>query len=167
MSTPKNSSGDNSGTDSAKPPSELVTVGLSLLGALIAARCLAVVSRLATVLAAPAMGFYLFTTCPTNESFDGKRELKRILRGDQLPKDHPNKPKGFLEKAIAKVSASIEAEAAVFAGCKVEILDVGGVFKIASVQHPITKTVFFWLGAVNKWRYITANDFPAQHSKAD
>jgi hypothetical protein len=44
-------------------------------------RCLAAVSRLATVLAAPAMGLYLFTTCPTNESFDEKRELKRVLRG--------------------------------------------------------------------------------------
>jgi hypothetical protein len=30
--------------------------------------------------------------------------------------------KGFLEKALAKVSASIEAEAAAFAGCKVDIL---------------------------------------------
>lgn len=44
-------------------------------------RCLAVVSRLATALAAPAMGFYLFSTCPNNDSFDAKRELKRVLRG--------------------------------------------------------------------------------------
>jgi hypothetical protein len=36
---------------------------------------------MATVLAAPAMAFYLFTTCPSTESFDGKRELKRVLRG--------------------------------------------------------------------------------------
>lgn len=75
--------------------------------------------------------------------------------------------KGFLEKAIAKVSASLEAEAAAFAGCKIEIMDIGGVFKIASIQHPITKTAFFWLGAVNKWRYISSKDFPPEHSKTE
>jgi hypothetical protein len=72
-----------------------------------------------------------------------------------------------LEKAMAKVRASIEAEAAAFAGCNVEIMDIGGVFKIASIQHPITKTAFFWLGAMHKWRFITTKDFPAQHTKAD
>jgi hypothetical protein len=75
--------------------------------------------------------------------------------------------KGFLEKAMAKVSASIEAEAAALAGCKIEIMDIGGVLKIASIQHPITRTVFYWLGAVNKWRYITAKDFRAEHSKTE
>jgi hypothetical protein len=75
--------------------------------------------------------------------------------------------KGFLEKAIAKVSASIEAEAAALAGYKVEIMDIGGVFKIASIRHPITKTAFFWLGAVHKWRYIMAKDFPTEHSKTE
>lgn len=44
-------------------------------------RILSAISRLATVFAAPACGLYLFTTCPTNDSFDGKVELKRVLRG--------------------------------------------------------------------------------------
>eukprot|EP00579_Thalassiosira_antarctica_P000986 CAMPEP_0201869406 /NCGR_PEP_ID=MMETSP0902-20130614/2930_1 /ASSEMBLY_ACC=CAM_ASM_000551 /TAXON_ID=420261 /ORGANISM="Thalassiosira antarctica, Strain CCMP982" /LENGTH=143 /DNA_ID=CAMNT_0048394905 /DNA_START=30 /DNA_END=458 /DNA_ORIENTATION=- len=126
------------------PPSELTTIGLSLLGTFVAARCLAVVSRLATALAAPVMGFYLFSTCPTSDSFDGKRELKRVLRGDKLPEDHPDKPKGFFEKTLAKVSAAIEGEAAALAGCKVEIMDLWGIIKIASIQHPITKTAYFW-----------------------
>ncbi|KAL3761956.1 hypothetical protein ACHAWU_010133 [Discostella pseudostelligera] len=166
MSTPKR---NNETTPSAEPqpPSELTTIGLSLLGIFIAARCLAVVSRLATALAAPAMGFYLFTTCPTNESFDAKRELKRVLRGDKLPDDHPAKPKGFLEKAMAKVSASIEAEAFALAGIKVEIMDLGGIVKIATICHPVTKTSYFWLGAVHKWRYVLARDLPAQHSKLE
>ena len=77
---------------------------------------------MATLFAAPACGLYLFITCPTNDSFDGKKELKRVLRGEKLPEDHPQKPKGFLEKAMAKVSASLEAEAAAFAGCKIEIM---------------------------------------------
>ncbi|KAL9188015.1 hypothetical protein ACHAXT_006393 [Thalassiosira profunda] len=148
-------------TAAEQPPrSELATIGVTLLGTFVAARCLAVVSRLATVLAAPAAGLYLFSTCPTNDSFDGKRELKRVLRGDKLPEDHPDKPKGFIEKAMAKAAASLEAEAAVFAGCKVEILDLYGFIKVASIQHPITKTAYFWLGAVNKWRYVMAKDIP-------
>jgi hypothetical protein len=88
----------------------------------VAARCLAVVSRLATALAAPVAGFYLMTTCPTNESFDAKKELKRVLRGYYKPDSDPSKPKNFLEKALAKVNATVEAEAAAFAGCNVEII---------------------------------------------
>ena len=41
---------------------------------------------------------------------------------DKLPDDHPDKPKGFFEQAVAKAQASLEAEAAAFAGCKVEIM---------------------------------------------
>ena len=62
------------------------------------------------------------STCPTNESFDAKRELKRVLRGDYKADTDPSKPKNFLEKALAKVTASVEAEAAAFAGCNVEII---------------------------------------------
>jgi hypothetical protein len=65
----------------APVPSEISTIALTILGTFVAGRCLAVVSRLATVLAAPVAGFYLMTTCPTNESFDAKKELKRVLRG--------------------------------------------------------------------------------------
>lgn len=97
--TSKSKSNETTPEADQQPPSELATIGLSLLGTFVAARCLAVVSRLATVLAAPAMGFYLFTTCPTNASFDGKKELKRVLRGDKLPNDHPAKPQvGILSR---------------------------------------------------------------------
>ena len=43
----------------------------------------------------PLVYFYGLQTCPTVESFDAKKELKRVLRGHHLPEDHPNKPKGF------------------------------------------------------------------------
>ena len=45
-----------------------------------------------------------------------------ISNRDKLPDDHPDKPKGFFEQAVAKAQASLEAEAAAFAGCKVEIM---------------------------------------------
>ncbi|KAL7538235.1 hypothetical protein ACHAXR_008383 [Thalassiosira sp. AJA248-18] len=92
MASSKNNNETDPSADTP-PPSELATIGCSILGTFIAARCLAVISRLATVLAAPAVGFYLFITCPTTESFDGKRELKRVLRGEKLSDDHPDKPK--------------------------------------------------------------------------
>ena len=53
-----------------------------------AARVLAAISRMASVLAAPAAAFYLFSTCPAAGSFDGKRELKRVLRGDKVGRHH-------------------------------------------------------------------------------
>ena len=68
---------------------------------------------------------------------------------------------------MAKVSASIEAEAAALAGCKVEMMEVGGVFKIASIQHPVTRTVYFWLGAMHKWRYIMAKEYPVERTKME
>ena len=64
--------------------SELAQIGTAVVGTLIAARVLAAISRMASVLAAPAAAFYLFSTCPAAGSFDGKRELKRVLRGDKV-----------------------------------------------------------------------------------
>ena len=62
------------------------------------------------------------STCPTNETFEAKKELKRVLRGYYKSDADPSKPKNFLEKALAKVNATVEAEAAALAGCNVEII---------------------------------------------
>ena len=45
-----------------------------------------------------------------------------ISNRDELPDDHPDKPKGYFQQAVAKAQASLEAEAAALAGCKVEIM---------------------------------------------
>jgi hypothetical protein len=76
-----NSSPSDNGDGSPTEPSEISSIALTILGTFVAGRCLVVFSRLATVLAAPVAGFYLLSTCPTNESFDSKKELKRVLRG--------------------------------------------------------------------------------------
>ncbi|KAL7500325.1 hypothetical protein ACHAWT_010491 [Skeletonema menzelii] len=163
--------GSNSPPDdpnnSSPAPSEISTIALSLVGTFVAARCLAVVSRLATALAAPICGFYLMSTCPTNETFDSKKELKRVLRGFYKSDADPSKPKNFFEKALAKVNATVEAEAAALAGCNVEIIDLLGLVKIASINNSITQTSYYFLGAVNKWRYIMAKDFPGKETKKD
>jgi hypothetical protein len=73
--------------------SEIISIGGTLAISIIASRVLASFSRLATALAAPLAGLYLMSSCPSDDSFEGKRELKRVLRGEKLPEDHPDKPK--------------------------------------------------------------------------
>eukprot|EP00804_Cyclotella_cryptica_P010546 CCRYP_016321-RA/>CCRYP_016321-RA protein AED:0.44 eAED:0.44 QI:185/1/1/1/1/1/3/421/180 len=159
----------SSSSNGPAPPnsSEIVSIGITLIGSMIATRILATVSRLATAVAAPLAGLYLMTTCPSNDSFDAKRELKRVLRGENLPEDHPDKPKNFLQKTIAKVNATIQAETDAFVGCKVEIVDLMGLLKIASILSPTSNKYYYWLGAVNKWRYLMTRDVPVQESKRD
>ena len=45
------------------------------------------------VLAFPIVYLYLVQNCPKIESFNAKKELKRVLRGAHLAEDDPNKPK--------------------------------------------------------------------------
>jgi hypothetical protein len=45
------------------------------------------------VLAFPIVYLYLVQNCPKMESFNAKKELKRVLRGAHLSEDDPNKPK--------------------------------------------------------------------------
>ena len=68
---------------------------------------------------------------------------------------------------MAKVNATVEAEAAALAGCNVEIIDLLGLVKFASINNSFTQTSYFFLGAVNKWRYIMSKDFPGKETKAD
>ena len=46
-----------------------------------------------------------------------------------------------------------------------KLKDIYGIVKIASIKHPITNTVYIWLGAVNKWRYIMAKDTAAEGAR--
>ena len=89
----KKSESSTSDDDTTAINSEIISIGGTLAISIIASRILSSVSRVATALAAPLAGLYLMSTCPTDESFEGKRELKRVLRGEKLPEDHPDKPK--------------------------------------------------------------------------
>jgi hypothetical protein len=85
------SSSSNDNTEAIN--SEIISIGGTMIISIIASRILSSFSRIATALAAPLAGLYLMSTCPTDDSFEGKRELKRVLRGEKLPDDHPDKPK--------------------------------------------------------------------------
>ena len=146
---------------SAEDSKRLVQYGLLFLAGLIVLKVLSdsTIGSL-LVLALPLLYVYGLQTCPASTSFDAKKELKRVLRGQHLPEDHPNKPKGFLEEMAARVAASVTAELATFPGYEMEMTSLGGAGWLADVRVPAAKLQCFWIGAFNKWTYICSFDTP-------
>eukprot|EP00540_Astrosyne_radiata_P008618 CAMPEP_0116838014 /NCGR_PEP_ID=MMETSP0418-20121206/8976_1 /TAXON_ID=1158023 /ORGANISM="Astrosyne radiata, Strain 13vi08-1A" /LENGTH=233 /DNA_ID=CAMNT_0004467967 /DNA_START=137 /DNA_END=838 /DNA_ORIENTATION=+ len=73
------------------------------------------------ILLLPIVYLYAVQSCPSQESFEPKRELKRILRGHHLPEDHPDKPKGWWNETVARVTASVSTELATGFGYEVSM----------------------------------------------
>lgn len=102
----------------------------------------------------PCIFLYGIQTCPSEQSFDAKKELKRVLRGHHLPEDHPNKPKNFFDKTIAKISATVTTELATGLGYEVSMMSLAGAAWFTSVKVPAAQLEGYWLGAFGKWTYI-------------
>ena len=107
-----------------------------------------------SILLVPIGFFYLLSTCPIAESFDAKRELKRILRGHHLPEDHPDKPRGILSETIARIQASVTAEIATLPGYEVTMVPIAGAALIVCVRVPSVEKDFYWIGAAKRWTYF-------------
>lgn len=104
----------------------------------------------------PVLILYAMQTIPSNPSFDAKRELKRVLRGENLPADHPEKPKTWLEQTLSRVGATVAAEVAMgLGGYEVSLTNVLGVAKVAYVRLPMAKMNCYWLGIWGRWYYVT------------
>jgi len=73
------------------------------------------------IVALPLVYLYCVQTCPSNESFDAKKEIKRVLRGHHLPENHPDKPKGFLTNALNRLQATVATEVATGLGYEVSL----------------------------------------------
>lgn len=147
---------------------QLVQYGLVFLGTLIVLKILANANLAGLyLLALPLLYFYAVQNCPSMESFDAKKELKRVLRGYHLPEDHPNKPKGFLEELAARVTAAVTTEIATFPGYELEMTSLGGAAWIADVRVPTAKVQCYWIGAFHKWHYITSYEIPERRSSAN
>jgi hypothetical protein len=106
----------------------------------------------------PLCYVYLLQTCPSVESFEGKKELKRVLRGKHLPDTHPDKPKGYFEKMAAKVSASLATELATLPGYKQEMTSFGGAALLATMRVPSAKLECYWGGALGGWYYLYSRE---------
>ena len=138
---------------------KIVQYGLMVVGGLTVLKILANANLAGLyLLLLPLLYFYAVQNCPSVESFDAKKELKRIFRGQHLPDNHPNKPKGFLEELAARVTASVTAELATFPGYELEMTNLGGAAWLVDVRIPTAKIQCYWIGAFNKWYYITSFD---------
>jgi hypothetical protein len=97
---------------------------LYALYTVIAAIILRVVSQAVSILSiliVPAVYVYALQTCPSEVSFDAKKELRAILQGSHLPENHPDKPKGFFDKTFARLGAAVTAELATSMGYEVSM----------------------------------------------
>ncbi|CAJ1934372.1 unnamed protein product [Cylindrotheca closterium] len=133
---------------------------LAICGAIVIRSLIAVLSSFA-ILVIPLLYFYLVSCCPKPASFDGRSELKRVLRGKHLPENHPEKPKSSLEKLAAKVTASVTAEIATLPGYTTEMTPF---FKpspaaiLTCMNVPTLNMQYYWVGANGKWYYVFAKE---------
>lgn len=110
------------------------------------------------VLALPILYLYLVQNCPSDASFDAKKELKRVMRGHHLPDDHPDKPKGFFSETLARVAATVTAEVATGLGYEITMISMAGAVKVACVRVPAAKMDYYWAGLANRWYYVYSNE---------
>jgi hypothetical protein len=132
---------------------ELVKYAAYAIGSAIALRVFMSAFFYLYILAFPAVFLYAVQTIPSLESFDAKKELKRVMRGDYLPDDDVNKPKGWLNKTLARAKASVATELATGLGYEISIMPIIGVAQLATVKVPSVNRSFYWVGAFGKWNY--------------
>jgi hypothetical protein len=96
---------------------KLVQIGFALVVAFVILRIITKTLFLFYILGIPALALYAMHSCPRPETFEPKKEIKRVLRGDSLPKNHPDKPaEDWLSQTFAKVKASVTTELATSLG---------------------------------------------------
>ena len=113
----------------------------------------AALSRLA-LLIVPVGYLYLVHTCPSADTFDAKKELKRILRGHHLPANHPDKPHGFLSEALARLQATVTTELATLPGYDVTTINLAGACVVACTRVPSLRRDYYWVGVGQRWWYV-------------
>jgi hypothetical protein len=115
-------------------------------------------STMLIVLVLPLLYGYLYSTCPPADSFDGKQQLKRVLRGYHLPDAHPQKPKGLLEEWTARLTATVTTELATLPGYTVEMMPLAGAGIWTSMSVPTANLQCYWIGANHQWYYVGSRE---------
>mmetsp|Transcript_31577 Transcript_31577/g.38619 ORF Transcript_31577/g.38619 Transcript_31577/m.38619 type:complete len:292 (-) Transcript_31577:364-1239(-) len=133
---------------------ELLKYGMYVVAAAVFFRMFAAVACVAFFVILLPVGAYASFTVPSVESFDAKKELKRVLRGKHLPENHPDKPQGWFQKTAAKITASVVTETAALAGYTVEMLDFFGVARCATVRLNANNLECYWIGAFETWWFV-------------
>jgi hypothetical protein len=154
-----NSTSNQTPTISEEQNMELVKYAAMFVGGSIVFRAFASLFVVYAV-ALPLLYLYAMSTCPSQVSFDAKKELKRVLRGHHLPESHPDKPRGFFEGLAARVAASVTTELATLPGYEVSMLPLAGAAIVTTVTVPTASMEYYWVGALDKWYYITSRELP-------
>ena len=145
---------------------ELLTYAGYLIAGLVILKILFQTMFVLYILAFPIAYLYLVQTRPSDQSFDAKQQLKRVLRGQHLPEDHPDKPKGFLGETLARINASVATELATGLGYEVSLTTLASAATVAKVRVPTVNTDFYWLGAASRWTYVYSSEIKSEN-KAD
>lgn len=122
----------------------LIQYGLIALGLLLALKIIFSALNVLAIFLVPVLYLYAAANCPTNNTFDAKKELKRVMRGAHLPAEQ--KPKGFFEQGLSRLAASVTTELATSLGYEVSLTDILGAAKLASVKVPVANAEFYWMG---------------------
>jgi len=146
---------------------QILQYGACAFGALLAARALFSALIGLYILALPLLYLYMVKTCPDEASFEAKKEIKRVLRGTHLPESHPDKPKGFLGETLARINASVTTELATGLGYEVTMISVAGAAWISKVKVPAVNLELYWVGAFDRWFYITSTKLETSVPKRD
>ncbi|KAL3897689.1 MAG: hypothetical protein SGARI_006863 [Bacillariaceae sp.] len=109
----------------------------------------------------PLLYFYLLSTCPAMDTFDGKQQLKRVLRGYHLDVADPRKPKGMWEEWTARLTATVTTELATMPGYTVEMLPLAGAVVWTSMSVPTANLQCYWVGANHQWYYVGSRELEA------
>jgi hypothetical protein len=103
----------------------------------------------------PLMILYAMQSAPSTDTFDAKKELKRVLRGHHLPEGHEAKPSNdWFSKTVARVTATVATEAMTALGMEVSFYPIVGICTFASINVPSIETKFFWIGMFGSWKYL-------------
>mmetsp|Transcript_16881 Transcript_16881/g.31565 ORF Transcript_16881/g.31565 Transcript_16881/m.31565 type:complete len:168 (-) Transcript_16881:191-694(-) len=130
------------------------------VGFAVAMKILAMIALPLFIVALPLVYLYAIQNCPSNDSFDAKKELKRVMRGQNLPQSEPARPKGLLANMIEKTTAAVQTEMATSMGYEVTLASYGGAFTVATVRVPMLEQDCIWIGAFQEWRYLGCREIP-------
>lgn len=140
---------------------------LMVIGGLAILKAVAALSFLVNFVVLPVSLVYALQTCPNDDSFDAKKELRRVLQGKYLPEDHPEKPKDWFSKAMAKVGATVGAQlAASTCGYQVSRYNVFGLCTFVTVRVPLVQKDVYWVGIFGRWKYVMQRDIPTTTGEA-
>jgi len=142
---------------------ELIKLAMKVVGVATLFRIFSSTFFSASILLLPLAALYGKQTCPNQDTFDAKKELKRVLRGNYEPQTQPEKPKNWLTETMTRVQASITAEVATGLGHEVSFLNLFGVCTLVTVKVPAMQLELYFIGIFDNWRYILhMNSKPSQ-----